>query len=474
MKKTNNTALQIQPLLDFGPAEHCRSLHSAHGSAVAYAQLQLNGEWDALGTYEFEDAMALAFGVMPDEYNLYMSVNAVRPFGTRCVENITHLTAYFVDLDFYNLGLSFDSVIDEVASVCAASCLPLPTHVVDSGRGAYLIWRFKKPIYCGVKDDGRKRLAHWYNAQGTLIDMFASVGADSRCKDASRVLRLAGTVNAKSWRAVRFYNWGNSVSYRTVSSSIYQYYKLLRKEQAERYGVKPNKVVPKRGKASGKIVHLHTARTLMFARMEDLVKLAELRGGKLTDHREMSIFYYAISASCFYANLDGLLESVSYFISRCIKQEGKYDSQHPERLLTSVINKHLDKNKIREAGGDFSQVQYRARNETIIRELEITPSEQEKLSTIIGAEEKRRRNVIACQKNREAKGAVSRTEYLAVVSGNAYERMTRVMELTEQGFKQKEIADQLDISVGAVKQLKLRAKRSNLPKRLHGSTPYIY
>lgn len=456
MKRINNTA--IQPELDFGPVEHCRSFHANHGSAVAFTQLQLDGSWDALGTYSYEDAMAFAFGVMPEEYNLYMSVNAVRPFGSRCIENITHLTAYFVDLDFYNLGLSFDSVINEVMVICESHNLPLPSHVVDSGRGAYLIWRYTKPIYCGVKDEGRKALEHWYNAQGTLIDMFASVGADTRCRDASRVLRIAGTMNSKSESSVQFYSWGKPVSYRSVSSSVCAFYKSMRAEQAKRYGVK--RAVKARAKGNGQVVHLHTARSLMFARMDDLVKLAQLRGGKLDDHREMSVFYYAISASCFYASLEGLLESVSRFISQCIVQEGKYNAKRPEQLLTSVINRHLDKDKVREAGGDFMQVQYRARNETIIKNLSITRSEQMHLSTIIDAEEKRRRNVIACRKNREARGGVSRAVYRSTVAKAAEERMRQVHELTVNGLRQKEIAKALGISLDAVKSLKRRYKAS--------------
>lgn len=408
-----NSNTSLQPQFDFGPVEHCRTFHAQHQSGVAFTQLHLDGEWDVLGgVLNFDQAMHFAWGVMPEELNLYMTVNAIRPFGRRNIENVTHLNCYFVDLDFYNLGLSFDSVLDEVAVICQEHKLPYPSHVVDSGRGAYLIWRFTKSVYCGVKDEGRKRLDYWYNCQGTLIDLFRGVGADSRCKDASRVLRLAGTVNSKVERPVTFYTWGKkAIAFNAVTTAITRFYKSQRQEQSDRYQRESGASIKVVKRQSSAVVHMHTTRTLMLARMEDLKVLASLRGGRLTDNREMAIFYYAISASVFYASKDGLLESVAEFIESSIKQGGKYDSDRPEKLLTSVINKHLDKDKVRESGGDYSQIQYRARNGTIIRNLGITALEQESLKTIISTEEKQRRNTVAHRKVRRELGVIERSEY---------------------------------------------------------------
>ncbi|MEZ9301605.1 helix-turn-helix domain-containing protein [Vibrio breoganii] len=449
MTRKNSTGLQLQPQLDFGPVEHCSSFHHQNQSGVAFTQLHhTSGEWDALGTYQFEEAMEFAWGVMPEELNIYMTVNGIRPFARRCVEHVTHLNAFFLDLDFYNVGLSFESMLHEVRELCEQHGLELPTYVVNSGRGAYLIWLFHRAVYCGVKDTDKKNIEHWYNSQGTLIDMFKSVGADPKCRDASRVLRLAGTVNSKSQSPVRFFSWGTTVQFRTATRAISRYYLAQKQEQHERY--QQGQVSKSKKRCSGAVVHLHTARSLMFARMDDLQTLASLRGGKLDDHREMTIFYYAISASVFYASMEGLLESVAHFIETCIKQGGKYDAKNPAKLLTSVINKHLDKEKLREAGEDYSQIQYRALNATIIRNLEITDEEQQHLKTIISAEEKQRRNTEAKKKKRRASGVVGRAEYEKDRKEELRKSIDRAVKLKASGLKAKAIAVELGVSVHTV------------------------
>lgn len=396
----------MQANLDFGAAQHCNLLHSKHRSGVSLAEID-NGEFVPHGSRTFEKAMEFCW-LVDEQLNHYMTFNGVKPYSDRCVESVTHLNGHFVDLDFYNHNLSFNDVVTSATGICKELNLPKPTKIIHSGRGCYLLWLFKKPVYVGAKldqQDKAKRMAAWQLTQNLLINSFESLGADQACKDASRILRISGSVNSKSDTRVTMYDCGDEVSLSSFQSKIKN--APVRKETYQHKSATTTTTTQKAKGSPGKLA------TLMWARMNDLKALAAMRGGKLADNREMSIFYYALSVSMVSGTTESLLRSVSSFMRDCIICDAKYDPNNPEKLLKSVINRHLKKESARAEKGDFYNIQYRARNETIIANLSITEEEQRQLSTIIGKEEKKRRNTKAKSVKRRNDGAVERSEYEA-------------------------------------------------------------
>jgi restriction endonuclease len=238
-------------------------------------------------------------------------------------------------------------------------------------------------------------MAAWQNTQNMLIDSFASLGADKACRDASRILRITGSINSKADARVTLYDCGDTVSITAFQS------KVKNTPVKQTYQAKSAKTGKR--KAAGEYGKLAT---LMWARMNDLKAIAAMRGGKLTDHRSMAIFYYAMSASMVTGTTESLLRSVSEFMQQCIECGGKYDHTRPEALLQTVITRHLKKESARAERGDFYGIQYKATNNTIIKNLELTEDEIGQLSTIIDKGEKYRR------KN-EKRSNVRRSEYEA-------------------------------------------------------------
>ena len=89
---------------------------------------------------------------------------------------------------------------------------------------------------------------------------------------------------------------------------------------------------------------------------------------------------------------------------------------------------------------------YRLRNETIIRCLDLTASEQRELRAIIGPEERDRRRVA----RRRAAGMVDR-------AAQAQDRAVRAWELRRAGWSQAAIAAELGVQQPAVSKMLKRA-----------------
>jgi hypothetical protein len=76
--------------------------------------------------------------------------------------------------------------------------LPVPTWVIDSGRGYWLFWRLKTPLPVDGKDGPKTSRIEAY---GRVIEQAFLPWADN-CRNIERIARLPGTINHKTgWRA---------------------------------------------------------------------------------------------------------------------------------------------------------------------------------------------------------------------------------------------------------------------------------
>ena len=103
------------------------------------------------------------------------------------------LTAY-VDLDYYHMGLSRDEVLEKVHERVETGIIPEPTFVISSGNGMYLVFK--------LRNEDCRAISRWERVSNYLVDALADVGADGNCRDATRILRVPGTVNGKNGAVV--------------------------------------------------------------------------------------------------------------------------------------------------------------------------------------------------------------------------------------------------------------------------------
>lgn len=126
--------------------------------------------------------------------DVYFSQNAFsRP--RRGLGNIAWLNTLFVDIDLYKTGQTQAELLRLLKGEYFGRRIPYPTHIESSGRGLYLKWK-----HASVPGS---RLADWQIAEDWLVSQLLSVGADPQVNDATRVLRLAGSMNSKSGTQVR-------------------------------------------------------------------------------------------------------------------------------------------------------------------------------------------------------------------------------------------------------------------------------
>lgn len=156
--------------------------------------------------------------------NIYISMNTFfKP--ERTVDKLKRLNALYVDIDCYKLGLDKLSVFYQLEQDFFGTEIPVPTFVIDSGRGLYLIWK--------LQNEDRNALPRWTRVQKYLTDKLKCFGADPACKDSARILRLPFSINQKSGTEVSILQF-NDLTY--TISEIQSEYQIEQRKYKRRDG----------------------------------------------------------------------------------------------------------------------------------------------------------------------------------------------------------------------------------------------
>ena len=346
--------------------------------------------------------------------NIYITLNTFyKP--CRRLENIKELNTLFIDLDYYKTGKTKDQVLMDLEKNYFNQSIPIPNYVIDSGRGMYLIW-----IINAVPS---KALPLWKAVQEYLYNQLKYFGADRQALDATRILRVPGSINSKSKTVVNILD-------------EYEYiYDLREIQNGFLPELKPYE--RKKGRPS-KINYIYRERSLYYGRIQDIIKLCELREYDLKGHRELILFLYRYYLCSFTEDIEKALNDVlelnSMFRQALSEREVIRATRSAERC-------YLDKNK-----------QYKYKNETLIELLEITEEEQKYMTIIISKEEYKRRDRVYHKKNYDSEKAKKIYQEQLKAQGKLSEkekisqRREKVLDLLGEGLTQKEIYTLMKIS----------------------------
>lgn len=337
--------------------------------------------------------------------NIYITLNTFyKP--CRRLECIKELNFVYIDLDYYKTKYTKEQIIMNLESNYFNKIIPATNYIIDSGRGLALLWNINKVT--------SKALPLWKAIQEYLYHQLKEFGADRQALDATRILRVPGSINSKS---------------KTVVSIIdeYDYIYDLREIQKEYLPeLKPKE--KKKGRPK-KINYVYRERSLYFARIQDIIKLCELREYDLRGHREIILFLYRYYLCGFTEDVQKALEDVLELNSMF-----RYPLKENEviRATMSAEKCYLDKNK-----------EYKYKNDTLIELLEITEYEETYMSTIISKNEYKRRHRER-EKNRyleklKADGKIKEKDKLL-------QRRIKIKDLLAEGLEQKDICLRLNIS----------------------------
>lgn len=358
-----------------------------------------------------------------DKENIYISMNTF--FSTyRRLEYLKELKALFLDVDVHKTELTKEQVLMALDSDYLGKSIPHPTFIVDSGRGLYLIWLINK-----VPSNA---LPLWNAVQKFFYNKLKELGADRMALDATRILRVPGSINSKSGTEVKILE-------------EYDYVYDLREIQ-ENYlpelTPKPKTDTKKKRRVS-KVARIHNAYTLHYARLQDITKLCELRDWNMTGIREVTLFLYRYWSCCFLSDKE-----------EALRQTEEFNSMFTKPLVLNSVRRHTrsaekayDAWATGKSNGKYKRAGYNYKNETLIEMFSITIEEQKEMKTIFGEEEykrrKRNRDNIYQKKKYEEK---LKTEGKAMKKQAVAERRAKIKDLLAQGLKQSDICTQLDIS----------------------------
>lgn len=337
--------------------------------------------------------------------NIYITLNTFfKPY--RRLECIKELNALFIDLDYYKTKFTKEQIIMNLEENYFNKIIPETNYILDSGRGLALIWLINKVP--------SQALPLWKAIEEYLYKQLKEFGADRQALDATRILRVPGSTNSKS---------------KTVVSIIDEYDYIYDLREIQKEFLPELKPKDKKKGRPKKINYIYRERSLYYARIQDIVKLCELRGYDLKGHREIVLFLYRYYLCSFTEDVHKALEDVLELNSMFI-----YPLKENEvmRATRSAEKCYLDKNK-----------EYKYKNDTLIELLEITEYEEAQMSTIISKNEYKRRDRVY-QKNKyqrklKSEGKISEKEKLS-------QRRAKIKDLLAEGLEQKDICLQLNIS----------------------------
>ena len=345
-------------------------------------------------------------GLKFDEDNEYITLNTFYKTYRR-IECLKELNALFIDLDTYKTGFTKEQILMNLNENYFGKNIPIPNLIIDSGRGLYLIWLIKKVPSMA--------LPLWKAIEEYFYKILKEFGADRQALDATRILRIPGSFNSKTHTEVKIID-------------NYDYLYELREIQSEYMPELSEKAPVRRGRPK-KVKYIYRERSLYYTRLQDIIKLCELRGYDLKGQRELILFLYRYYL-CYFTedvekSLNDTLELNSMFRQSLSERE-------VIRATKSAETVFKDKNK-----------DYKYKNETLINLLEITEEEQKEMKTIISKDEYKRRkklrNTKAYENKLKTQGKLSEKEKLL-------QRRVKIKDLLAKGLKQKDICSQLNIS----------------------------
>jgi hypothetical protein len=424
---------QQLPLFSYNALKECSSVH--HGNkgmfAVCYKQPQKRDPSRTTMKHDWfrVDSMETVLSCYDGrESDTWISQGAFfKP--SRRVVNLWNIGLFFCDLDYYKNPKLANSSPEHVCGMVRIKCedlgFPPPSLFIFSGQGLQIKWIFDQAI-------NQPALRRWSVAQTVLCKVFEDLGADTASKDASRILRLVGTVNLKSMQVARVIDGttdkhGEPIKY--SFEELCEYFLPLTREQAraenvkrwneERAASKQKRVQLKPISGTGKRSNGFGLRAYAWRNLCDLRKLGEVRGyeqnGVPEGERELHIFWRLN-----FMLLSGVIDpSRLYYEALALVKEicPDFDSD-----VNQVVSTLYDKAKRHDNGetvffrGKEVTPLYTPRHQTLIDAMKITSDELEQMMMSTDAQKREKKlaqDRVRDEKKRREQGAATREEYLA-------------------------------------------------------------
>ena len=351
----------------------------------------------------------------------------------RSVSAMDALTAVWVDLDYYNTeyaDLSPADLLEEIES--ALPWLPAPTVITDSGRGCYLHWFF----HHHMKAEDKNR---WQKLILGLTEALSVYGADTRCAEASRILRICGSMHANTGRTVKSWDTGPSYNFNQLCSIVNKNHW----QEVESVAIEHS--------PRGTVTWLRNGHTRMGRAMADVTTLAQLRA-PVIDCRHRMLLAMAMVGSWFCPTNEVMLTELEQ-LTQYFDPKRKYRPDNLPKILSTVLQKAEDGRAgvVIESGlWAGKNVRYTPSKPYLVDLCEITRKEQQHMSYIFSHAEKLRRYRRKNGKHQEQSVHLAKARKENTKA--ARNRQAEAVSLHQQGLKRLEIAERMGVNEKTVRR----------------------
>lgn len=369
--------------------------------------------------YYFEGINDLSINL--NDKDVYISQNTFNNRSRR-LTHLKELKALYIDIDCYKVNLSKEAVKYFMENDLYGQ-IPVPNMLIDSGRGLYYI------IF--LENTKVEDLPKWQLVERYLYEKLKKLGADNKALDATRVLRVVGSTNSKNNELVKVID---TYDYQyTLDEIIENYIPEVNEDRKEKQ--KP-KGVRKKGRKK-KFVSLFNLYNLYYTRFKDIKKLVEIRNYEMTGYREITLFLIRYFLNVYHGDDDLVMEEVI-----------EINNSFTEPLEINEVF-----NATRSGAIGATESVYKYSNDKLIKLLDITPSEQKEMATIIGKSEKYYRNNKNRRDNRRDENGLTQRESSKLNNEN------EILELKRKKYTLKQISEKLNLSIDYVKKVSRKANR---------------
>ena len=390
-------------------------INTLHKDSEGYITVaKMGNRWQQ---YYFEGINDLSINLKGKD--VYISQNTFNNKSRRLI-HLKELKALYIDIDCYKMNLSKEAVKYFMENDLYGQ-IPVPNMLIDSGRGLYYI------IF--LENTMAEELPKWQLVEKYLYEKLKDLGADNKALDATRVLRVTGTVNSKNNSIVKVID---TYDYQyTLDEIIENYIPEIVEDRKEKQ--KP-KGVRKKGRKK-KFVSLFTLYKLYYTRFKDIKKLVEIRNYEMTGYREVTLFLLRYFMNVYHGDDDLVMEEIL-----------EINNSFTEPLEKDEVFKATLSGATR-----ATENVYKYSNDKLIKLLDITPSEQKQMATIISKSEKYYRNNKSRRDNRRNKEGLTKRE------ADKLKNEERILELKRKKYTLKQISEKLNLSIDYVKKVSKRA-----------------
>lgn len=389
-------------------------INTLHKDSEGYITVaKMGNRWQQ---YYFEGINDLSINLKGKD--VYISQNTFNNKSRRLI-HLKELKALYIDIDCYKMNLSKEAVKYFMENDLYGQ-IPVPNMLIDSGRGLYYI------IF--LENTMAEELPKWQLVEKYLYEKLKDLGADNKALDATRVLRVTGTVNSKNNSIVKVID---TYDYQyTLDEIIENYIPEIIEDRKEKQ--KP-KGVRKKGRKK-KFVSLFTLYKLYYTRFKDIKKLVEIRNYEMTGYREITLFLIRYFLNVYHGDDDLVMEEVL-----------EINNSFTEPLEKDEVFKATLSGATR-----ATENVYKYSNDKLIKLLDITPLEQKEMATIISKTEKYYRN------NKNRREQRRNEEGLTNKEAERIKNEKDILELKRKKYTLKQISKELNLSISYVKKISMK------------------